>query len=425
MIRTDEYLEMYDMDFSETAERISRKFSQKGTEVDPKKVESKLRRLIDEFGVQPSEAERSVTNELAKEFNLPSIGTPSGKSSGVADQKKIADVAPGEWVTIEGRIVALSSPASPAIAQSGIIADDSGGIRFVAWTKANAPFMTEGSWYRIESAVVDEFRGISSLKIHSGTTIKESGADGALIPETVPVVNLQKGIGCIRAKVIQEWDASHERMLQSGLLGDETGTIKFVIWKEGGKEKLSVGSVYNIFYALVDEYNGRLSLNLNTATILQDDGTIAVSGGDVTVGGAIVHIAPGSGLIKRCPVEGCNRAISRQNYCPVHEIQPKFIYDLRIKGWLDTGEKTHNILLQRDVVESLTGITLAAAQEIAENNPLGMDEVFLRMRDTVLGRYVTCQGREIDNRLLANTCERLTFDRGEHTALLNRAGGAL
>ena len=138
MIRTDEYLEMYDMDFSETAERISRKFSQKGTEVDPKKIESKLHRLIDEFGVQPSEAERSVTNELAKEFNLPSIGTTGGKSSGVADQKKIADVAPGEWVTIEGRIVALSSPTSPAIAQSGIIADDSGGIRFVAWTKANA-----------------------------------------------------------------------------------------------------------------------------------------------------------------------------------------------------------------------------------------------------------------------------------------------
>jgi replication factor A1 len=413
------------MDFSEAAERISRKFSQKGMEVDPKKIESKLRRLVDEFGVQPSEAERSVTNELAKEFNLPAMGTSGGKSGGTADQKKIADVTPGEWVTVEGRIVALSAPASPAIAQSGIIADDTGSMRFVAWTKSNAPVMTAGSWYRIESAVIDEFKGISSLKIHSGTTVKESGTDRSLIPDAVPIVNLQKGIGCIRAKVIQEWDTSHERMLQSGLLGDETGTVKFVIWKEEGKEKLAVSSVYNIFYALVDEFNGRLSLNLNTATILQDDSDIAVSGGNTTVRGAIVHIAPGSGLIKRCPVEGCNRAISRQNYCPVHEIQPKFIYDLRIKGWLDTGEKTHNLLLQRDVVEALTGITLVAAQEIAENNPLGMDEVFLRMRDVVLGRYVTCHGREIDNRLLANTCERLAFETGEHAALLNRAGGAL
>jgi ssDNA-binding replication factor A large subunit len=416
---------MYEMDFSEAAERISRKFSQKGTDVDPKKIEGKLRRLVDEFGVQPSEAERSVTNELAKEFNLPAMGTSGGKSSGSADQKKIAEIAPGEWVTIEGKIVALSAPASPAIAQSGIIADDTGAIRFVAWTKSNAPVMSVGSWYRIESAVVDEFKGISSLKIHSGTTVKESITDGALIPETIPIGSLQKGIGCVRAKVVQEWDTTHERMLQSGLLGDETGTIKFVIWKEEGKEQLTVGKVHNIFYALVDEFNGRLSLNLNTATILLEEGDIPVSSGDVTVRGAIVHIAPGSGLIKRCPVEGCNRAISRQNYCPVHEIQPKFIYDLRIKGWLDTGEKTHNVLLPRDVVESLTGITLAAAQEIAENNPLGMDEVFLRMRDTILGRYVSCHGREIDNRLLAKTCERVTFETGEHTALLNRAGGVL
>jgi len=414
------------MDFSETADRISRKFQKGGQTIDPKKIEGKLRRLIEEFGVQPSEAERSVTNDLAKEFNLPQMGTggAGGKSGSVTEPKKIADVSPEEWVTIEGKVVALSAPGSPAIAQSGIIADDSGGIRFVAWAKSNAPAMTVGSWYRIESAVIDEFKGIASLKIHSGTTVKESGTDGALIPSAVPIVNLHTGVGSVRAKVIQEWDASHERMLQSGLLGDETGTIKFVIWKETGKEKLMVGAVYNIFYALVDEFNGRLSLNLNTATIMKDDSDILVSGGIVEVRGALVHIAPGSGIIKRCPVEGCNRALSRQNYCPVHEIQPKFIYDLRIKGWLDDGEKTHNILLQRDVVESLTGITLDAAKEIAENNPLGMDEVFLRMRDSVLGRYVTCHGRDIDNRLLVNTCERLIFERGEHTALLNRAGGA-
>ncbi len=138
--------------------------------------------------------------------------------------------------------------------------------------------------------------------------------------------------------------------------------------------------------------------------------------------GSIVHIAPGSGIIKRCPVEGCNRALSRQNYCPVHQIQPKFVYDLRLKGWLDDGEKTHSILIQRDVVESLTEITLAAAQEIAENNPLGMDEVFLQMRDKVLGRYIVCHGREIDGRVLVNTCERVKFESGEHAALLT--GGA-
>jgi replication factor A1 len=414
------------MDFSLTAERISVKIGQKGQSVDKKKIEAKLRRLVEEFGVQPAEAERSVTNELAKEFNLTGIGTGSGGGGGAGakEDRSIADVAPGEWVTIEGKVVSILSPPSPSIAQSGIIADSTGAIRFVAWAKANAPKMQEGAWYRIESAVVDEFRGVANVKIHSGTTIKPIVEDRALIPSVVKIAELKPGIGSVRVKVVQEWEAAHERMLQSGILGDESGTVKFVIWKDAGKEKLNVDSVYTIFHALVEEFNGRISLNLTTAKCMQDEGDIAVSGGDTVVRGTIVHIAPGSGLIKRCPVDGCNRALSRQNYCPVHEIQPKFVYDLRIKGWLDDGKKTYNMLLQRDVVESLTGMNLDAAKELAENNPLGMDEVFLRMRDAVLGRYVVCRGREIDNRLLVRACEWMKMESGEHTALLNRAGGA-
>jgi len=414
------------MDLSQTAERISLKIKQKGQSVDSKKIEAKLRRLVEEFGVQPAEAERSVTNELAKEFNLTGIGTMGGGGGGGAGTKEdrtIADIAPGEWVTIKGKVVSILSPPSPAIAQSGIIADATGAIRFIAWAKANAPKMTEGAWYRIESAVVDEFKGVANLKIHSGTAIKPVEEDQALIPSTVRIGELKPGIASVRAKVVQEWETTHERMLQSGILGDESGTVKFVIWKEAGKEKLAIGAVFTIFYAQVDEFNGRLSLNLSTATYILDDGDIVVSGSDTEIRGTIVHIAPGSGLIKRCPVDGCNRALSRQNYCPVHEIQPKFVYDLRIKGWLDDGKKTYNMLLQRDVVESLTGMTLDAAKELAENNPLGMDEVFLRMRDAVLGRYVICRGREIDNRLLVRSCERLKMETGEHAALLNRAGG--
>ena len=417
------------MDFSETAKRISQKMIQKGQDagtIDEKKIEAKLKRLVDEFGVQPSEAERSVTNELAKEFNIPLAGTGmgSGGASSGTEERTIAGIAPGEWVSVEGKVVALLTPPSPAIAQSGILADATGAIRFVVWAKANAQKLEDGAWYRIESAVADEFRGIVNLKIHSGTTIKAIDEDRALVPSLAKIGELRPGIGCVRAKVIQEWEPGHERMLQSGVLGDESGTIRFVIWKEAGKERLVVGTVYTIWYASIDEYNGRLSLNLSTATCMQEDGDISVSGGDTEVRGVIVHIAPGSGLIKRCPVEGCNRALSRQNYCPVHEIQQNFVYDLRIKGWLDDGEKTYNLLLQRDVVESLTGMNLEAAKQLAENNPLGMDEVFLRMRDAVLGRYVICKGREIENRLLARSCERVAMDSSELAALLNRAGGA-
>ena len=84
---------------------------------------------------------------------------------------------------------------------------------------------------------------------------------------------------------------------------------------------------------------------------------------------------------------------------------------------------TREILIQREVTEQLTGMSMEQAKELAENNPLGMDEVFLRFRDRILGRYLICSGREIDSRMLVNSCEPLRFDPEETAALLNRAGG--
>ena len=406
------------MDYSDTVERVSQKIVSKGHTVDKSRIEQKLQRLVEEFGVPLSEAERTVTNELFREFG---VTTEAAMSAG--DEKEINQFQNGEWVTTEGKVVALSSPASAAIAQSGIFADKSGAIRFVTWAKANAPLMEINKWYRLESAVVDEFRGVLNLKIHSGTVIKEIDPQGNIQQGYTPIDDLNPGVGSVKAKVIQEWDTTHERMLQSGLLGDASGTIKFVIWRDGETEKLVPGSVYSIFYALIDEYQGRLSLNLNTATIIAEEEDIEVSSGETSFSGAFVHMAPGSGLIKRCPVEGCNRVLSRQNYCPVHEIQPDFVYDLRIKGWLDDGKNAKELLIQRENVEKLTHLNLDGAREIAENNPLGMDEVFLRIRDQILGKYLSCRGREIENRILVSECEFDTYDPTILADLLNRAGG--
>jgi replication factor A1 len=122
-------------------------------------------------------------------------------------------------------------------------------------------------------------------------------------------------------------------------------------------------------------------------------------------------------------VEGCNRVLSRQNYCPVHEIQKEFRYDLRIKGVLDDGTVTKNVLIQRELVEAMAGITLDDAQALAESNPLGMDEVFLRIRDAVQGRYYAMTGNEIDGRILVRQCSHIAFEPMELAGLLNRAGG--
>jgi hypothetical protein len=67
-------------------------------------------------------------------------------------------------------------------------------------------------------------------------------------------------------------------MLQTGLVGDETGVLKFILWKNEGVEKLQENTVYNFFYAIVDEYNGRLSVNLTQATALpEEEGDIEIA----------------------------------------------------------------------------------------------------------------------------------------------------
>jgi replication factor A1 len=403
------------MEVSDVVERISGKMEAKGIAVDRSRIESKIRRLVEEFGVQLAEAERTVANELAREHSLPSPGAR-------AQEREIQGLSAGEWVTVQGKVVALTNPPTPAIAQAGILADPSGAIRFTVWARAKALPLSAGKWYRIESAVVDEFRGVEKLNIHSGTAITEVESETPLIPKVIPVRDLRPGVGSVRVKVVQEWETSHERMLQAGLVGDETGTIKFTIWREEGKEKLVPGRVYSIYYTLVDEFNGRLQLNLSTAICLPEEGDIRVTEGE-TAQGVIVHLAPGSGLIKRCPVEGCNRVLSRQNYCPVHEIQKNFRYDLRIKGVLDDGIRTRNILVQREIVEALSGMRLEEAVALAESSPLGMDEVFYRIRDAVLGRYFQVRGGEIDGRILVKECQRIAFDPADLAALLNRAGG--
>jgi len=411
------------MDFSHTAERISQKITSHGHSVEKSGIEAKLRRLVDEFGVPPAEAERTVMNELAREFGLP-VSQGSG-GGGAVEQKSLAALANGEWVTVECKVVALTASPSPAIAQTGIVADESAAVRFVVWSRANAPLLEEGKWYRLESAVVDEYRGMLNLKVHSGTTIREVPHEGSLKPKITPVAGLAPGVTSVRGKVVQEWEATHDRILQSGMIADETGAARFVIWKEEGLERLNPGSVYTIYYATVDDFNGRLSLTLNSATVVPEEGDIEVNTGSESFQGAFVHLAPGSGLVRRCPVEGCNRVLSRQNYCPVHEIQSRYHYDLRIKGWLDNGEETREILVSRGQTEGLVGMSLDEARELAENNPLGMDEVFLRFREALVGRYLSCRGRQIDNRLLVSACEILHYQPEQLADLLNRAGGSL
>jgi replication factor A1 len=85
----------------------------------------------------------------------------------------------------------------------------------------------------------------------------------------------------LKAKVIQLWENTHDSISQVGLLGDETGIIKFTGWKNAGLPELEQGESYLLKSIVIGEYNDRFQVQLNknsSVERLAED--IEVGGGD-------------------------------------------------------------------------------------------------------------------------------------------------
>ncbi|MFB6142543.1 MAG: replication factor A [Halorientalis sp.] len=212
----------------------------------------------------------------------------------------------------------------------------------------------------------------------------------------------------LTAKVVELWEPNSDAVAQVGLLGDETGTIKFTKWSKSDLPELEEGAVYDLRNVVTDEYQGRFSVKLNRTTVIEElDEDIEVGDDDVTVEGALVDIQSGSGLIKRCPVEDCTRVL-QNGRCSEHgEPDGEGEFDLRIKGVLDDGEEVHEVIFDREATEAFTGITLEEAKEMAMD-ALDTTVVADQMRTETLGQYYRVHGPTFRRYVLADEVEHLT-----------------
>jgi replication factor A1 len=81
-----------------------------------------------------------------------------------------------------------------------------------------------------------------------------------------------------RVKVIQRWDSTSDKITQTGLIGDETGVIKFTIWRTSGAIPLEEGKSYEIKSAVTNFFNERHQVNLNkNSTVAQLTQEVAVT----------------------------------------------------------------------------------------------------------------------------------------------------
>lgn len=209
----------------------------------------------------------------------------------------------------------------------------------------------------------------------------------------------------ITAKVVELWDPRSDAIAQVGLLGDETGTIKFTKWAKSDLPELEEGTVYRLQNVVTDEYQGRYSVKLNRTTTVQPlDEDIEVGDNEIQIEGAFVDIQSGSGLIKRCPEPDCTRVL-QNGRCSEHgEVEGEF--DLRIKGVIDDGHTVHEVLFDKAATETLTDITLEEAKERAMD-ALDTAVVADEIKAITLGRYYRVTGPRFNRYILANTVEEI------------------
>ena len=102
-------------------------------------------------------------------------------------------------------------------------------------------------------------------------------------PQLTKIVDLSENgkWANLKAKVIQLWENTHDSISQVGLLGDETGIIKFTGWKNAELPELEQGESYLLKSIVIGEYNDRFQVQLNkNSSVERLTEDIEVGGGD-------------------------------------------------------------------------------------------------------------------------------------------------
>jgi len=385
----------------EIIDQISARLREQNILVPDEEIEVRLKKLIDDFRVPEGEARRSVLNYFQKEHGI----MPQARAS--SEKVKLSEIKEsGRWVDLEVKVLDLWEPATEAISQTGLVGDGSGAMKFVKWKKSDLPDLVLGQSYSLKKVITDEFQGRFSIKLNRTSQIEplENEVEARSVSKAAQEMKVieisEPGLWVdLKVKVAQLWEPNSDSISQSGLIGDETGSIKFVKWTKADLANLEEGKSYLLRNLVTDEFQGRFSVKLNrTSQIEPLDVDIEIGSQAAEFSGALVDVQKGSGLIKRCPV--CKRSLAK-GVCTEHG-KVDGTYDLRIKAVLDDGRRVQDVLINRETTERLVGLTLDEARMMAME-ALDHEVVRSLIESKLVGRYFAITGPRVDRYLLVET----------------------
>jgi replication factor A1 len=147
----------------------------------------------------------------------------------------------GQWANLRAKVVQLWENTHESISQVGLLGDETGIIKFTIWKNAELPLLEQGESYLLRSVVVGEYNDRFQVQVNKNSSIEKlsepvevGGGDFTPVSREAELRNIADLVGnqwaTVRGKVVQLWENSHESIEQAGLIGDETGVIKFTNW---------------------------------------------------------------------------------------------------------------------------------------------------------------------------------------------------
>ena len=377
---------MAEIELTPHVEEIKRVLENK---VDEEVIVNELNKYLNEYHVTLDSAKRGIIRKYGG--GDVAAFTPAG-----AVVKKIDELTGTEQnVDIQAKVVYVENKSitvkglSKTIV-SGILGDETGTASFTIW-ESGSVMLEKGSVYNFKNCYCKLWN--DKVQINLGNRGRVEPASGVSIdlPERTIAVNsseckigdIRDGMGSVTVTGrIVTYEARNvmvkgePKTVYSGIIADDTGKIQYSAWNDFS---LKEGETICVKNAYIRSWKGIPQLNMGDRCEISrvdsvfdvvdtsgskktiDEITRIGGGLDITLEGMVVDMRAGSGLIKRCPQ--CNRSILN-GVCTAHG-QVNGTPDLRMKIVLDDGTGAIGAIVNRKDTETLTGITLKAAEGLA------------------------------------------------------------
>lgn len=368
------------MNDEELAPHVDEIMEAVGDKVSREEVTAELKKYITVFRLNLQTAKGTIV----KRFGGESEAYPT------LNRRKLETIGPGESsVSFIGKLLSVNekeieSKGARKRIFYGLIGDETAVLPYTAWETKGLK-LEKGSVISVRNAYTTEYQSRVQLNFGTRTGIKKDDSMRIEVGEIPSMPARPAKIGEITAdsgrvevtgrilsieKKIISGDKG-PREIFSGIIADETGRIRFTCW---GDARLKQDDVVKISNVGIRSWKGIPQLSFDekaeitrikgsyptakelSGTRLAEISKLSEGSGatDVTVTGMILQVKEGSGLIFRCPE--CKRVLQKGT-CRIHG-RVEGIADLRIKAILDDGTGALSVIMNREITESLLGMSI-------------------------------------------------------------------